>query len=196
MTQKEQTFFEALRLINIEQDEALKILQWESSQILIEDTPGLKLYKCSCCGVTHKQYKVFFTNIHLSILIKIFKWSVEHRNIEFKKSELKKILNHTDYGNFYTLQRFWLIYFLRDKETGRKIKWSWGVNLKRIYNFLNWDYKIAQFYRRNTATKTNISSRTENILVNVYEIKKIKYKPEIFELNKYFTEYKNFNLDN
>ena len=195
MTQeKTNKLLEALQLINMEQGEALEILQGENSQILLEETPGLKLYKCSCCWITHKQYKVYFTSLHLSILIKIFKWAVQKRQNEFLKSDLKNVLNHTDYGNLYTLQRFWLIYFIKDPETWRNIKGSWGINLKRAYDFLNWKFEIAQFYRRNTATKQNISSRKEGFLVNVYQIKRINYKPELFNLDKYFVEYKNFTL--
>jgi hypothetical protein len=62
-------------------------------------------------------------------------------------------LTHTDYGNFYSLQRFGLLYYLED-ENGKRIKGgNWGVAVSRIYKFLQGDYKIAEYSEKNTATK-------------------------------------------
>ncbi len=140
---------------------------WIFEPQLIEETKSHKLYGCPSCGSKISIYKVNFSKMHLEILIKIFKWCVKNKTHEFHKSEIKG-LSHTEYGNFYTLQRFWLLYFLKSPE-GKRVKgWYWGLPLKRVYKFLQGQTKIAEYYTRNTATGQNIPAENK---VCVQEIK-------------------------
>lgn len=133
---------------------------WIFEPQLIEKTNKCVLYWCPACGSKISVYKVYFSKMHVEILIKIFKWAVENKTHEFAKSEIKG-LTHTEYGNFYTLQRFWLLYFLKDKN-GKRVKgWYWGIPIQRAYKFLQGQTKISEYYTRNTATGQNIASENK-----------------------------------
>lgn len=137
---------------------------WIFEPQLLSETNKSKVYGCPCCGSKISYYTVHFSKLHLDILTKIFKRAVKNKIHEFHKKEIKD-LSHTEYGNFYTLQRFWLLYFLKTKDW-KKIKgWYWGLPIKRVYKFLNWKAQISEFYTRNTATGQNIPA-TNKIFIN------------------------------
>ena len=88
----------------------------ESSSVLLEKTKNTEIRRCTCCGQNFSIYKTYFSSVHLRILIKVFKWAIANKKYEFQKKELQQVLSHTDYGNFCVLQRFGLIYHLKDED--------------------------------------------------------------------------------
>lgn len=124
----------------------------------------------------HKPHKVHFAGVHLGILIKVFNHVVHSGSNEFKKSDLPN-LTRAEYGNFYMLQRFGLLYFPLDDDGKRKKGGHWGIDRKRVYDFLNGDFKIAEYYIRDKLTKKNYPSE-EKITVHG-----IKNSTNAFEKN-------------
>jgi hypothetical protein len=102
--------------------------------------------------VNGSTYRIYFSPVHIAIIRKIFNYCVQNKTHVIHKRDIEG-LTHTDYGNFYSLQRFGLLYYLED-ENGKRIKGgNWGVAVSRIYKFLQGDYKIAEYSEKNTATK-------------------------------------------
>lgn len=135
----------------------------------------------------HKVYRVHFSTVHLNILRKVFAYCVQNKTHIIEKSKIPG-LTHTDYWNFCFLQRFGFIYYL-EEDGKRKKDGSWGVAVKRIYQFLTWSWKVAAYSERNTETSSNDASE-ERITIN--QIK--RYKPEQLEKDNkthepYFIEY-------
>lgn len=159
--------------------EQIQEMKAANEPVQIKDTANLKVYRCPACGQDYKLYKTFFTTIQVKLLKKIFAYCVQNKTHEIQKKDLPS-LSRTEYGNFYTLQRFGMIYFLKD-ENGKRIKGgSWGIPLKRVAAFLQGEGKVAKYYLRNTATKQNTSSDEK---VSIHEVKQI---------NKFLDELKNF----
>lgn len=126
---------------------------------------------CSFCGALHNTHTIHFSRFHLNLLIKIFNFVVTTGNYRFNKKDIKW-LSHTEYGNFYQLQRFWLLFFPTDEE-GKKVKgWYWGMPLKRVAGFLRGDVFISQFYVRDKQKKQNISSEWKIRVFDIPEGKK------------------------
>lgn len=139
---------------------------------------------CESCGQKIIEYKLTFTALHLNILQKIFKHCVATKQHEFSKKEID--LSHTDYGNFYVLQRFWLIYFKTD-ENGKRIKdGSWGVPMKRVSAFLRGDLYISEYFIRKRGE--NIASDSK---IRVFDIKQGEKYFVPGEHKPLFVEYEN-----
>lgn len=120
--------------------------------MLIKSTKAEKRYYCQTCHVEHSVYRIYFSTMHLRILRKVFKYCVENKTHLIHKNDIPG-LTHTDYGNFYALRRFGLLYWF--EEDGKKVKGGkWGVAVTRIYRFLKGQYAIAEYSERNTATET------------------------------------------
>jgi hypothetical protein len=131
----------------------------------------------------HKPYTVHFSSLHVSILIKIFNEVVKTGRHEFKKKDIPN-LTHTEYGNFFTLQRFGLLYFPTDGE-GKRIKGgSWGMDRKRVYDFLNGDFKISKYYVRDILIKKNFSSE-EKITVRQVKNSENAFKENVPDFVNY-----------
>lgn len=113
---------------------------------------------------SNKPYTTHFSTLHVTILIKIFNHVVKTKNYLFNKKDIPN-LTHTQYGNFFTLQRFGLLFYPTD-EDGKRIKGGyWGINLKRTHAFLRGDYKISKYYTRDKLLKQNSPSE-EKITVH------------------------------
>lgn len=122
---------------------------------------------CSFCGAVHTSHKIRFSSFHLNLLIKIFNHVVKTWNYNFKKRDIPG-LSHTEYWNFYQLQRFWLLFF-PEEEGKRKKGGAWGMPLKRVASFLRGDDFISEYYIRDKQTKLNIPSESK---IRVFEIPK------------------------
>lgn len=70
--------------------------------------------------VEDNSYRVHFSTLHINIVRKVFRWCVDHKTHIIHKSDIQD-LTHTDYGNFYILQRFGLLYYMESSE-GDRIK--------------------------------------------------------------------------
>lgn len=124
----------------------------------------------------NSSYRIFFSPIHIAIIRKIFTYCIENKTHVIQKRNIPG-LTHTDYGNFYSLQRFGLLYYLED-ENGKRIKGgNWGVAVSRIYKFLQGDYKIAEYSEKNTATKWQETSENR---VSIHEIYRKYKKTDLF----------------
>lgn len=137
--------------------------------ILLEETKNMKLYKCPCCTGTWTIYKIHFSTHHVQILEKIFKHCVKYRIHEIDKKTIAD-LTASDYTNFCHLQRFGFLYWLNDKETGKRQKGGhWGVAVKRIRQFLGGEWPVAEYTEKDTRTGEQRSSTTR---VKIQEIKR------------------------
>lgn len=116
----------------------------------------------------------------------VFKWAIANKRHEFRKRELQNLLSHTDYGNFCVLQRFGLIYHLKDEDGIILKNWSYWIPLKRVYRFLQGDFEIAKYFTRNTATKRNEPSEEK---INIWGIKNVVQIVEEGDLIPSFIEY-------
>ena len=124
---------------------------------------------CECCGSHIKYQKVCFSKSFIPTLQKILDYVVDwQRNTgEIKKiieiSDLK--LTHTEYGNLNRLANFGLLY-RQENEQGNRIKdGTYWVPAKRIFQFLNGEWKVAKFYVVKSTTHERATS-TERISVD------------------------------
>lgn len=124
---------------------------------------------CSFCGALHNTHVVRFSRFHLDLLVKIFNHAVKNKTNIFQKKDLN--LSRTEYGNFFQLQRFWLIYFNTDENGKRKKDGTWGIPLKRVANFLNGGGYVSEFYIRDKQAKKNIPSENK---ITVFDVPKPK----------------------
>lgn len=123
---------------------------------------------CSFCFAKHSVHTVRFSRFHLNLLTKIFNFVVKTWNYRFRKKDIKG-LSHTEYGNFFQLQRFWLLFFPIG-EDGKKCKTGeWWMPLKRVAGFLRWDVFISQFYIRDSQAKINTPSEAK---IRVFDVPK------------------------
>lgn len=137
------------------------------NEYFIEDK---KANICSFCGALHNKHVVKFSRFHLNLLVKIFNYVVKTGNYRFSKKDILG-LSHTEYGNFYQLQRFWLLFFPTD-DNGKKLKGGeWGMPLKRVAGFLRGDIFISEYYVRDKQKKHNVSSETKIRVFDVPESK-------------------------
>jgi len=145
---------------------------------LVKDTKTQTVFKCKFCGVEQKVYKLYFSTVHAQIAAKIFKYCIENKTFIFNKKDLN--LNHTEYGNFPFLKRFGLIY--KEKpETGK----TYGAPVRRLKEFLNGEWAVAEYSSRETKSKRQEVSETR---VFISQIKRLKGE-FIEELAPYFVEY-------
>ena len=150
---------EKINAIQVEQS----IRPAENGVMLIKNTKAEKRYYCQTCHVEHSVYRIYFSTMHLRILQKVFKYCVDNKTHIIHKNDIPG-LTHTDYGNFYALRRFGLLYWL--EEDGKKIKGGhWGVAVTRIYRFLKGQYAIAEYSERNTTTEA-LHTSERKITVN------------------------------
>lgn len=139
---------EKIHAIRVEQS----IRPAENGVMLVKDTKAEKRYYCQTCHVEHSVYRIYFSTMHLQILRKVFKYCVENKTHIIHKNNIPG-LTHTEYGNFYALRRFGLLYWF--EEDGKKVKGgTWGVAVTRIYKFLKGQYAISEYSERNTATES------------------------------------------
>lgn len=128
------------------------IQELKADHLLVSDISISHLEELYRRIVDGSTYRIYFSPVHIAIIRKIFNYCVQNKTHVIHKRDIEG-LTHTDYGNFYSLQRFGLLYYLED-ENGKRIKGgNWGVAVSRIYKFLQGDYKIAEYSEKNTATK-------------------------------------------
>ena len=146
---------------------------------------------CPTCGHVSKRYKISFSSLHVKIAKILYEYCVRNKTHNVTKTELAPYLSHTDYGNFYILQRFGLIYFEKD-EHGKKKKGVWGVPLKTLHKFLKNEWDVAEYFWRDEDKGTNEHSTNRIYLHQVKRAGKI-LDPETmlpyfveFETNPYF----------
>lgn len=159
----------------------------EEQITLVRDTRNEKRYHCSTCGVEHSVYRIYFSTMHLSILRKVYAYCVENKTHVIEKKEIPG-LTHTDYGNFYTLRRFGFLYWLEDD--GKKVKGGhWGVAVSRIHDFLTWNWAVAEYSEKNTASQHMENSKTRICIKDIPRYKTLTDDQNSFM--PYFVEYQN-----
>lgn len=124
--------------------------------------------------------------MHLQILRKVYAYCVENHTHTIEKSKIPG-LTHTDYGNFYVLRRFGLLYWIKS-EDGKKVKGGhWGVCVGRIHDFLKGNGAVAEYSEKNTASEHMENSKTR---ISINQIP--RYKTLIDDQNAfmpYFVKY-------
>ena len=117
---------------------------------------------CDCCGSQIKYQKVSFSKSFVPTLQKILDYVVDwqkntgqHKNI-IEISDLN--LTHTEYWNLNRLANFGLLYRQTDDQWNRIKDGTYWVPQKRIFDFLNGDWKVAKFYVVKSTTHERILS--------------------------------------
>lgn len=85
------------------------------------ETPKTIDKTCPHCFHVSRRYKISFSSLHVRLARILYEYCVTNKTHIVTKKELAPFMTHTDYGNFYILQRFGLIYFEKD-EDGKKQK--------------------------------------------------------------------------
>ena len=128
---------------------------------------------CECCGSHIKYLKVSFSKYFIPAL-----WKILDHVTDIKKKtgttqhtvhirDLK--LSHTEYTILNKIANFGLLYREKDAQ-GNKMKHGvYGVPQKRIFDFLNGEWKVAKFYVVKSSTHERILSKER---VTVDEIHK------------------------
>jgi hypothetical protein len=143
----------------------------EKGRILLEKTASHELYKCTCCNHIGSRYKVTFNSMYSGMALKVFKHCIKTKSHLFDKGDIAG-LSHTEYGNFSILQRFGLLYFIKD-DGGKKIRGKWGVPMKRLAKFIRGDTTVAAFFWRDSDEDTNELSDERITIDQVPKISRI-----------------------
>lgn len=129
---------------------------------------------CGSCWSQIKYQKISFSKSFISPLQKILdhvvdckKWNWEHVNI-INIKQLK--LTHTEYWNLNRLANFGLLYRETDAEWNKIKHGTYWVPQKRIFDFLNWDWDVAQYYVVKSTTKQRILSKTRITIDELPEV--------------------------
>lgn len=135
---------------------------------LTKETQNERIYKCDCCWITRKQYRVNFSKMHLWILFKVLKYYKHTWKHIFTIKELDEVekLSKTEYWNLNVLIRFWLLF--RPEETKGGHYW---VNTERAVAFIKWKWEVAQHYWRDSITK---EWKVSEHRIKVHQIKQYK----------------------
>ena len=146
---------------------------------------------CQTCGHSKKRYKISFSGVQVRLAKILFQYCVDNKTYIVETGEIAKRMSHTDYGNFASLQRFGLMYYLKD-ENGKKQRGQFGVPLKRLHKFLKNEWDVAEYFWRDEDEGTNQHSETRIFLHQVKRAGKI-LDPETmlpyfleFETNPHF----------
>lgn len=124
---------------------------------------------CESCWSKIKYQKVSFSKSFIPALQKILDYVVEWKKNNWEHKNIIEIsdlnLTHTEYWNLNRIANFGLLYRETD-ENGNKIKHgTYWVPQKRIFDFLNGDWKVARFYVVKSTTKERRLSK-ERIIVD------------------------------
>lgn len=79
---------------------------------------------------------------------------------------MNAILTHAEYSNVAYLQRFGILYFIRN-EDGTKVRGTWGVALSRLHKFLKNEWQVAEYFVRDVDSKTNEMSENRVFLSQI-----------------------------
>jgi hypothetical protein len=146
---------------------------------------------CPTCGHSKKRYKISFSGVQVRLAKILFQYCVDNKTYIVETGEIAKRMSHTDYGNFASLQRFGLMYYLKD-ENRKKQRGQFGVPLKRLHKFLKNEWDVAEYFWRDEDEGTNQHSETRIFLHQVKRAGKI-LDPETmlpyfleFETNPHF----------
>jgi hypothetical protein len=79
---------------------------------LLKEKDGKRgtVYRCPTCNAKRSLIRTYFSESHVTILKKIFKYCVDNRAYHIKTKNIGT-LSHSDYCNIAQLQRFGFIYF-------------------------------------------------------------------------------------
>lgn len=121
---------------------------------------------CPHCGHTSRKYKRYFHGRDIAVCRKLFEVCVKNKTHLIDRSMLNNTLTHVEYSNFAYLQRFGLIYFIKD-ENGKNVRGEWGVALSRLHKFLKNEWKVAEYFWRDTDSGRNEMSDTRIFMSEV-----------------------------
>jgi len=141
-------------------------------------------YRCPTCNAKRSLVRSYFSDTHVKMLKKIFKYCIQHRTHNIQTKKLTE-LDHVDYCNIAQLQRFGFLYYPEGREN-KKRDGKWGVAVKRIYQFLQGDWKVAEYSQRDTVTKEqNVSEER----VDIHHIRRRGLYTSDAGFLPYFVEY-------
>lgn len=93
---------------------------------------------CPCCDQSVDDVKTDYTDAtSVHALYKLLKWCIRHQCHEFKSSDVKHLLDHTQYANLNHLDRFGgIVYRPKNPKTGKQYKSTYyGINIQRAEEF-------------------------------------------------------------
>jgi len=131
---------------------------------LILDVDKNYFENCDICWSMIKYQKISFSRSFIPPLQKILDYVVDWKKNTWEHKNIIKItdlnLTHTEYWNLNRIANFGLLY--RETDLGwNKIKHGiYWVPQKRIFDFLNWDWDVAQYYVIKSTTKQRTLSKT------------------------------------
>ena len=134
---------------------------------------------CSSCGSQFRVNRMFFSKLHLQILLKVFDHCIKQRSHVFHTRDID--LKHSEYANIAWLRKFGIIYSI-DSWTDA---WKYGMPMKRVYDFLQWKWQVAQYVESNTARKTHHVSEERIFIDQIMKSDHILWE----NLIPYFVEY-------
>lgn len=146
-------------------DTMLHIQEWVEEQIklhkkhpsitidgdgLVTDIEKGETTVCDCCGSKIKYMRVSFAQAFVPILQKVLHHVVQIKKQTWKHTNLVHLkdlnLTHAEYTVINKIANFGLLY-REETPDGKKIKnGTYWVPQKRIFDFLNGDWEVAQFY--------------------------------------------------
>lgn len=129
---------------------------------------------CESCWSQIKYQKISFSKSFIPPLQKILDYMVDWKKNTWEHKKFFNIkdlnLTHTEYWNLNRIANFGLLFRDTDAD-GNKIKHgTYWVPQKRIFDFLNWDWKVAQYYVVKSTTKERIVSKTR---INVDQLPEV-----------------------
>lgn len=150
------------------------------------------IYRCPTCNAKRSLIRTYFSESHVQIVRKLFQYCVDNKTRHIKTRDIKS-LSHSDYCNIAQLQRFGLIYFPEGREN-RKRNGEWGVAVGRLYDFLNNDWKVAEYSERDTVTK---EQHVSDVRLTLAEIRKGTHEKEgeHLENTPYFIRYQQWDVE-
>jgi len=157
----------------------LKELIMNISLEWLEIEPVIKndIQICWCC---HQKISLRVKRIDkwmITALIKVYNFVMRNKRQYFQIQEIG--LNPIEYGSLNHLVRFWLLFKWSDLK-----RWEYGIPRKTVSKFLQWEWKVAEFYSTDPTKKEWEHGRREmsEHRISINEI------PSIADLRKQFWE--------
>lgn len=117
---------------------------------LVTDVDKQYLGVCECCWANIRYTRINFTRAFLPSLVKVMDHVIEESKKQNKRVNMFNVkdlnFTHTEYTSLNRIANFGLLYRDVDEYWNRIKDGTYGVPVKRIVDFLNWDWKVAKFY--------------------------------------------------
>lgn len=132
------------------------------------------LEKCPLCNSTIEDRIITIYADLVRQLYEVYKWCGEKRVHEFKRKDIRHLMNHNGYARFGDFVRCsgGIIYKPKDDETGNSEKALFGMNMARAKLFFKGEREMPMQVKMNQITEE----------ITVLRTAKIGEFPELFQL--------------